>query len=69
METSTEYADDLRAEKMSNVVTEDPPVSVPTPEELKLGRRHSRKAGLFEPELLKIALRQSLIMLRPDIQW
>ena len=41
----------------------------PTPEELKLGRRHSRKAGLFEPELLKTAFRQSLVMLRPDIQW
>ncbi len=38
-------------------------------EELKLGRRHSRKAGLFEPELLKTAFRQSLVMLRPDIQW
>ena len=41
----------------------------PTPEELKLARRHSRKSGLFEPELLKTALRQSLAMLRPDIQW
>jgi potassium-transporting ATPase ATP-binding subunit len=41
----------------------------PSPEELKLGRRHSRKAGLFEPELLKTAFWQALAMLRPDIQW
>ena len=44
-------------------------LTVPTPEELKLGRRHSRRAGLFEPELMKAAFRQSLVMLRPDIQW
>ena len=43
--------------------------AVPSPDELKLGRRHSRKAGLFEPELLKAAFKQSLVMLRPDIQW
>ena len=54
---------------MSSALTKEPPVTGPTPEELKLGRRHSRKAGLFEPELLKTAFRQSLIMLRPDIQW
>ncbi len=38
-------------------------------EDLKLVRRHSRRAGLFDPELLRTALRQSFIMLRPDIQW
>ena len=38
-------------------------------EELKLGRRHSRRAGLFDPEILKPAFIQSLVMLRPDIQW
>ena len=54
---------------MSSTLTKEPPVTGPTPEELKLGRRHSRKAGLFEPDLLKTAFRQSLIMLRPDIQW
>jgi potassium-transporting ATPase ATP-binding subunit len=41
----------------------------PSPEELKLGRRASRKAGLLAPELLRTALKQSLVMLRPDIQW
>ncbi len=41
----------------------------PSPEELKLTRRASRRSGLFAPELLKAALRQSFVMLRPDIQW
>ncbi len=45
------------------------PQTGPSPEELKLGRRHSRKAGLFDPQLLKAAFRQSFVMLRPDIQW
>ncbi len=44
-------------------------VTGPSPEELKLTRRATRRAGLFAPELLKAALRQSFIMLRPDIQW
>jgi K+-transporting ATPase ATPase B chain len=38
-------------------------------EELKLTRRASRRHGLFAPHLLKAALRQAFIMLRPDIQW
>jgi potassium-transporting ATPase ATP-binding subunit len=54
---------------MSSTLVREPPLTGPTPEELKLGRRHSRRAGLFEAELLKAALRQSLVMLRPDIQW
>ena len=41
----------------------------PSFEELKLTRRASRRAGLFAPELLQAALKQSLVMLRPDIQW
>lgn len=41
----------------------------PSFEELKLTRRASRRAGLFAPELLRSALKQSLVMLRPDIQW
>ncbi len=40
-----------------------------SPEELKMGRRQSRHAGLFAPELLKAALKQAFVMLRPDIQW
>ena len=54
---------------MSSTLINEPPAIGPTPEELKLGRRHSRKAGIFDPELLKPAFRQSLVMLRPDIQW
>jgi potassium-transporting ATPase ATP-binding subunit len=41
----------------------------PSPDEVKLARRASRRYGLFEPSLLKAAFRQSLGMLRPDIQW
>ena len=35
----------------------------------KEARRLSRRRGLFAPELLKTALRQSFVMLRPSIQW
>jgi K+-transporting ATPase ATPase B chain len=38
-------------------------------QEAKLARRTSRRQGLFAPDLIKTALRQSVIMLRPDIQW
>src|SRR5579872_4276848 len=38
-------------------------------QELKLARRQSRRQGLFAPNLLKTALVQSFVMLRPDIQW
>ncbi len=54
---------------MTPKVVVGPFVEAPTPEQLKLARRASRKAGLFAPELLKAALKQSFIMLRPDIQW
>jgi K+-transporting ATPase ATPase B chain len=37
--------------------------------EAKLARRHARRQGLFEPFLLRTAFVQSLVMLRPDIQW
>jgi potassium-transporting ATPase ATP-binding subunit len=69
METSTIDGCETRKEDMSSTLMREPPTRGPTPEELKLERRHSRKAGLFEPELLKTAFWQSLIMLRPDIQW
>jgi potassium-transporting ATPase ATP-binding subunit len=49
--------------------TLEPQTSGPSPQELKAARRHSRKAGLFDPELMKTAFWQSLVMLRPDIQW
>src|SRR5579884_2964373 len=38
-------------------------------DEAKDERRQSRRRGLFAPELLKTALKQSFLMLRPDIQW
>lgn len=47
----------------------EPRSAGPSPDELKQERRHSRRAGLFDPQLLKAAFGQSLIMLRPDIQW
>src|SRR4029453_3525098 len=46
-----------------------PYVQGPSPEELKLARRASRRTGLFAPELLRVALKQSFVMLRPAIQW
>src|SRR5438128_8334895 len=55
---------------MSSTTT--PPVPVlnsPDLREAKLARRMSRRQGLFAPDLLKTALRQSVVMLRPDIQW
>ena len=41
----------------------------PQPETPKSSRRASRRAGLVRAELLKAALKQSFVMLRPDIQW
>ena len=34
-----------------------------------MARRLSRKQGLFSPDLLKIAMKRALVMLRPDILW
>src|SRR5947199_2525522 len=42
---------------------------VPSPEELKLARRASRKQGLFEAPLLRAALVRAFVMLRPDLLW
>jgi K+-transporting ATPase ATPase B chain len=54
---------------MPHTVYVGPYVQGPSPEELKVTRRASRRYGLFAPQLLKEALKQSFIMLRPDIQW
>src|ERR1700694_4929136 len=56
---------------LSTTLYQGPDVNVhgPSPEELKLGRRVSRRQGLFAPQLLRTALRQAFVMLRPDIQW
>src|SRR5208282_5958794 len=40
----------------------------PTPEGSRQPRRFRRQA-LFTPELMRPALKQSFVMLRPDIQW
>ena len=55
---------------MSTMTIPQPPSHPKSaPEELKTSRRASRRAGLFAPELLNAALKQSFVMLRPDIQW
>ena len=54
---------------MPQTVYQAPFVEGPSPEELKLTRRASRRYGLFAPHLIKAAIKQSFIMLRPDIQW
>jgi K+-transporting ATPase ATPase B chain len=46
-----------------------PAPAAPSPADLKMVRRLSRRQGLFAPDLLKTALVQSFVMLRPDIQW
>src|SRR5437870_6538958 len=54
---------------MSTILTSPTPSGQYSVEEAKQARRLSRRRGLFAPELLKAALKQSFIMLRPDIQW
>jgi K+-transporting ATPase ATPase B chain len=54
---------------MTPTITQLPEVRGPSPEELKLVRRTSRRQGLFAPDLLRVALKQAFVMLRPDIQW
>ncbi len=54
---------------MTQQLSESPALKGAPPDDLKLARRQSRRAGLFAPELLKTALVQSFVMLRPDIQW
>src|SRR5436190_20661535 len=54
---------------MSTIVATSQPASGPNPTEAKLARRMSRRQGLFAPDLVRAALKQSFVMLRPDIQW
>src|SRR5262249_35690805 len=56
---------------MSQITLDPVPIAAGAPpsEDLKGPRRASRSYGLFAPHLLKAALKQSLVMLRPDIQW
>ncbi len=48
---------------------QSPPVEPGSPEDLKFSRRESRRYGLFAPHLVNAAIKQSFVMLRPDIQW
>src|SRR5215467_7955640 len=57
---------------MSTTIIDPPQPATPegsSPEELKLSRRATRRYGLFAPHLMRAALKQSFVMLRPDIQW
>ncbi len=69
MKTITTHDQATQNENVSSTLRQESQAVGAAAEELKVARRHSRKAGLFEPELLKTAFRQSFIMLRPDIQW
>src|SRR5262249_40418589 len=57
------------SETNTSTATLPPPAAGPSPEEAKLARRASRRKSLFDPELMKTALKQAFVMLRPDIQW
>jgi K+-transporting ATPase ATPase B chain len=54
---------------MSTTFQAEPPKSAPVDDDAILGRSATRKASLVAPHLLREALKQSFIMLRPDIQW
>jgi K+-transporting ATPase ATPase B chain len=54
---------------MTQIMTTTHAPAVLSPDDLKMARRVSRRKGLFAPDLLKTALVQSFVMLRPDIQW
>src|SRR5262245_49399148 len=53
----------------TTAIRPEPIIPGPSPDDAKLARRLSRRQGLFSPDLLKAALKQSFVMLRPDIQW
>jgi K+-transporting ATPase ATPase B chain len=54
---------------MTATLEQNPATAGYDPQQSKLERRMSRRYGLFAPALLRAALKQSFIMLRPDIQW
>ena len=54
---------------MSTTIQDIPQRPSLVPEDHTPGRSESRRASLFAPHLLREALRQAFIMLRPDIQW
>src|SRR5262249_13300154 len=64
----TKLTNDRDPIDMSQTMTTPTPAA-PSTADLKMVRRLSRRKGLFAPDLLKTALVQSFVMLRPDIQW
>jgi potassium-transporting ATPase ATP-binding subunit len=65
--TTKIIAEELKpTEPMAN---DEPLAPLSNGQTAKLARRHSRQLGLFERDLLWVALRRAFVMLRPDIQW
>src|SRR5262249_54007105 len=69
------FVDATATRRPANLENNDMTTTVPAPvapqdpaTEAKLARRISRRQGLLAPALLKVALRQAIVMLRPDIQ-
>jgi K+-transporting ATPase ATPase B chain len=54
--------------KTTNVALSTEP-SWPSTPQMSPPPRRSRRMALFAPDLVRVALRQAFIMLRPDIQW
>src|SRR5215469_11457165 len=54
---------------MATILSSPTPTGTYSVDEAKTARRLSRRQGLFAPDLLRTALKQSFVMLRPDIQW
>jgi K+-transporting ATPase ATPase B chain len=50
-------------------VTITPIAKGPPTETMKSARRESRRVGLFQANLVRLALRRAFVMLRPDILW
>ena len=54
---------------MSRRLSVATPVEPEAPQPIQRPARRIRRADLLAPELVKAALRRSVVMLRPDIQW
>ena len=50
-------------------LAQEPPTAASRPKSSNSGAGTAARPGLFDPEILKTAFCQSLVMLRPDIQW
>src|SRR5579871_4434156 len=61
--------DQLLEDKPQPVHTTEADTGDYSPDDAKSARRQSRRMSLFDPELMKTAIKQSVVMLRPDIQW